>query len=59
MLLVVQLLVTSQVAPSKTHHLYCCCADPPVTVAVNVMAVPVRCGATRFAVRLANVSGAT
>ena len=36
---------TIHVTPSKTHHLYCSGATPPVAVAVHVMLVPVGCGA--------------
>jgi len=52
-----QLRVTFQLAPSYTHHLYCCGAAPPVTVAVKVMADPVGCGALRSAVMLVRANG--
>jgi len=47
-----QLRVTYQpTAPSYTHHLNCCGAVPPATVAVNVIDDPAGCGAGRFAAR--------
>ena len=56
-LLVVQSRVTNQFEPSYTHHLYCCGALPPVMVAVNVIDVPVGCGADRSAVREVSAMG--
>src|SRR5439155_17893990 len=41
---------TFHVTPSKTHHLYCSGAMPPLAVAVHTMVVPGSCGATLSAI---------
>ena len=56
-LVVDQSRVTNQSTPSYTHHLNCCGAVPPDTVAVKVIDVPGGCGALRLAVRPVRASG--
>ena len=57
MLPVVQFCRIVQFAPSNSHHLQGYGAVPFVAVAVNVIGVPVSCGAGWFGVRLDSVSG--